>query len=289
MRRVGVTGGIGSGKSTVCRILQVLGVPVFNADDEGKRLLNGDQEVRRAVITGFGEGLYASGELDRRSLAAIVFNDPAALQKLNGIVHPAVRERFRAWCDEQKGSPYVVMEAAILAESGGAAAMDHLAVVTAPEDLRIRRVMERDGAGEEEVRARMRNQADDDARVAKADTVIVNDDRTMVIPQVLAMHAKLSATKDGTALRDLPLSVMTLIFGVLSVPLAFARHLVSLATVMAMLAIAFHLWGRWKARKKAYVPASLKRSRIGWWAGLAGFACSIVMWVLWATNVPLEH
>lgn len=289
MLRVGLTGGIGSGKSTIGRILQVLGVPVFNADDEAKRILNEDRDVRQAVGSAFGEALYASGDLDRKALSAIVFHDEQALQKLNAIVHPAVRRRFNTWCMEQRGAAYVVMEAAILAETGGAAAMDHLAVVTAPADLRIKRVMARDQVSENEVRARMRNQTDDAARIAKADTVIVNDDRTLVIPQVLALHERLGGRSAAPGIRDLPLSMVTFFFGSLSIPLAFTRHLVSLASIMAVLAIAFHLWGRRKMQKKVYTAPSLKRSRIGWWAGLAGLICAIVMWILWSTNVLLEH
>jgi dephospho-CoA kinase len=120
----------------------------------------------------------------------VVFNDPAALQKLNAIVHPLVRERFRRWCTEQT-SPYVVMEVAILAESGGAKAMDHLVVVNAPEDLRIRRVMQRDQAMEADVKARMRSQTDDVERNALADTIILNDGHNMLIPQVLRLHERL--------------------------------------------------------------------------------------------------
>lgn len=191
MVKVGVTGGIGSGKSVVCRVLQVLGVPVFNADAEAKRLY-GLPEVRSAVIRAFGEGVYIGDVLDRAALADRVFSDPDALSTLNGIIHPAVRERFQAWASTQQ-APYVVMEAAILAETGGGRAFDHLVVVSAPEDLRIRRVMRRDGAGEEAVRARLRSQTDEATRLALADTVIVNDDRTLVVPQVVELHRHLIA------------------------------------------------------------------------------------------------
>ncbi|MBL8003392.1 MAG: dephospho-CoA kinase [Flavobacteriales bacterium] len=190
MVKVGVTGGIGSGKSVVCRVLQVLGAPVFNADMEAKRCY-ADPEVRSAVIRAFGEGVYIGDVLDRKALADRVFNDPEDLRRLNAIIHPAVRRRFHAWADAQV-APYVVMEAAILAETGGAKAFDHVVVVSAPEDLRISRVMERDGSGEEAVRARLRNQTDEATRLALADTVIVNDDRTLVIPQVLELHRRLT-------------------------------------------------------------------------------------------------
>jgi dephospho-CoA kinase len=190
MFKVGLTGGIGSGKSTVARVFEVLGIPVLRADDEGKRILNEDPSACKAVSEAFGATMYQNGRLDRKALASVVFNDPAALQKLNAIVHPLVREHFRLWCTEQT-SPYVIMEAAILAESGGAKAMDHLVVVNAPEDVRIRRVMQRDKATEAEVKARMRSQTDDVERNALADTIILNDGHNMVIPQVLQLHERL--------------------------------------------------------------------------------------------------
>src|SRR5690606_24502150 len=118
MLHVGLTGGIGSGKSVVARVFGVLGVPVFQADDEAKSLLDGDPDVRAAVSARFGERLYAGGKLDRAALAELVFNDPAALAGLNAIVHPAVRKAFGHWAGQQV-SPYVLMEAAILAETGG--------------------------------------------------------------------------------------------------------------------------------------------------------------------------
>lgn len=190
MKKVGVTGGIGSGKSTVCEVLRVLGVPVFNADREAKALY-ASPKVRNAVIDAFGERFYVGDVVDRKALAELVFKDPEALAKLNGILHPAVRQRFRDWAAEQT-APYVVMEAAILAETGGVKAFDHVVVVSAPEELRIQRVMRRDGVEEEAVRARLRNQTDEATRLAMADTVIVNDDRTLVIPQVLELHRQLT-------------------------------------------------------------------------------------------------
>ena len=192
MITVGLTGGIGSGKSTVARIFQVLGVPVFLADDEGRHCLQEDRAVIDRVITAFGPGIYPDGKLDRGKLAERVFHDPQALSTLNGIVHPAVRERFRAWAAQQH-APYVVMEAAVLVESGGHRAFDHVVVVSAPEDVRLARVMRRDQASADAVRARMRNQVTDDERAAVAHTLLVNDGRTLLVPQVLALHQRLIA------------------------------------------------------------------------------------------------
>lgn len=190
MLRVGLTGGIGSGKSTVCEVFRVLGIPVFEADLAGRELLANDPELRAAVIQRFGEGIYPDGKVDRKALARVVFNDPAALAALNALVHPAVRAAFRTWADEQ-AAPYVVMESAILADTGRHTAYDQVVVVSAPEDLRVHRVMLRDGVGEEAVRDRVRNQVSEAERLRIAHHVIHNDDRQLVIPQVLAVHGKL--------------------------------------------------------------------------------------------------
>lgn len=191
MLKVGVTGGIGSGKSTACRIFSVLGIPVFDADREGKRLLTEDPGVRNAVATAFGADMLVGGLPDRKRLASLVFRDQAALRQLNGIIHPAVRGAFQAWAANQH-APYVIQEAAILVETGAFRLMDHLVVVSAPEAERLRRVMLRDAVSEADVRARLRNQATDMEREAVADTVLVNDGVRLLIPQVLALHAKLT-------------------------------------------------------------------------------------------------
>jgi dephospho-CoA kinase len=191
MLRVGLTGGIGSGKSLVARIFSTLGVPVFEADREARRLMHEDAELRAAIAVRFGADIYGTQGLDRKRLAVIVFNDTAALAELNALVHPAVRNAFAQWAAQQR-APYVVMEAAILAESGGHAGMDRIVVVGAQEDLRVRRVMARDGVGEDEVRARMRNQADDARREAIAHHVLHNDERQLLLPQVVALHHRLT-------------------------------------------------------------------------------------------------
>ena len=192
MFKVGLTGGIGSGKSTVARVFGVLGIPVFNADEESKRLLREDNGVKSAVIAAFGPSVYPSGELDRSALASIVFNDPDALAKLNGIAHPAVRKQLGRWVDEQR-SPYMLVEAALMVDTGWYRSMDHLVTVIAPEAVRVKRVMARDGVGEEQVLARLRNQVGEEQRLAVADSVIQNDGYELVIPQVLALHEMLTA------------------------------------------------------------------------------------------------
>lgn len=190
MLSVGITGGIGSGKSTVCRVFAVLGVPVFHADAESKRALQEDAEVREAVIRAFGPLVYPEGTLDRTALAARVFGDPAELAKLNAIAHPAVRKRFTRWRD-RCSAPYVLVEAALLVDTGWYTSLDRTILVSAPEDLRIDRVMARDGVPRSAVEARIRNQITEDQRLAAADEVILNDGREPVIPQVLRIHAHL--------------------------------------------------------------------------------------------------
>ncbi len=190
MLHVGLTGGIGSGKTTVARVFSLLGVPVFEADAVGKALLDEDPDLRRAVQERFGPELYASGALDRKALANLVFNDPTELAALNALVHPAVRKAFHTWAEQQKES-YVIMEAAILAETGGHAALDRIVVVSAPEEQRIQRVMRRDGVSHDAVQARIRNQASEQERLAIAQHVVVNDDTQLVIPQVMKVHRAL--------------------------------------------------------------------------------------------------
>ncbi len=190
MYRVGITGGIGSGKSLVARMLEVLGVPVFHADAAGKDLLDHDPVVKEQVMRRFGTGTYGPEGLDRKALAAIIFKDPQARADLNAIVHPAVRQRFADWAAE-RNKPIVAMEAAILVETGGHANFDHLVVVTAPEEIRLQRVMERDGTDAASVQARMQAQAPEEEVLVHADTVIINDGRQLLIPQVLALHSGL--------------------------------------------------------------------------------------------------
>jgi dephospho-CoA kinase len=192
MFKVGLTGGIGSGKSTVARVFGVLGIPVFNADEESKRLLREDGGVKSAVFAAFGTSIYPNGELDRAALASIVFKDAEALAKLNAIAHPAVRKQLGRWVDQQR-SPYVLVEAALMVDTGWYRSMDHLVIVSAPEAERVERVMTRDGVSEDQVLARIRNQVGEEQRSAVADAVIRNDGTELVIPQVLALHEMLTA------------------------------------------------------------------------------------------------
>lgn len=191
MFRVGLTGGIGSGKSLVCSILEKLRVPVYYADAEAKRLMNSDPVLKTQIMDLFGDKAYSGGSLDRKYLAGRVFGDGELLASLNSVVHPAVREDFKRWADLQKGVPYVVEEAAILFESGAHRELDQAVLVYAPVELRISRVMERDGCDRESVLRRMDHQLSEEELKKLADHVIVNDGQQMLLPQVIELHHKL--------------------------------------------------------------------------------------------------
>lgn len=171
MIRVGITGGIGSGKSTVCRLFAAKGIPVYDSDSEAKRLMA--EELRGAVEARFGRDMYRDGVLDRGRLAGIVFADSQALADLNAIVHPAVMRDFAAWAERQTAD-YVVLESAILYEAGLENAVDRVVAVLAPVELRVERACRRDGADPEAVRRRIAAQMDDDTLCARADFTLVN-------------------------------------------------------------------------------------------------------------------
>ncbi len=184
MKVIGLTGGIGSGKSTVARVMETLGVPVFDADRAALALYDEDEALLTEVKERFGDSvIQPGGQLNRQALASIVFNDVEALQQLNAMVHPRVAKKFDAWKKMQKASA-VIREAAILFESGSASDCDVVIVVTAPEDLRVARVQKRNGWSEAEVRARMKRQWSEEQLIERADTVIVNDDKHLVLPQL---------------------------------------------------------------------------------------------------------
>ncbi len=191
MIKVGVTGGIGSGKSTVCKILECLGVPVFRADEEGRQLLSEDKEIQKKVGALFGDTILTNGKPDRKKIAAIVFADEGKLKQLNAIIHPAVKASFTNWLKKQAGN-LIVEEAAILFENGAYKDFDKMVLVTAPEELRIKRVTERDHVSAEEVKRRMKNQWSDEEKAAKADHILMNDEERMLMPKVLELVSKLN-------------------------------------------------------------------------------------------------
>jgi|SRR5947209_5750263 len=186
MLKIGLTGGIGSGKTTVAKIFELLNVPVYYADDASKRLYHTDKELMASMKKHFGEDIYTNDQLDRSRLAAIVFNNPEKLDLLNQLVHPPTIRDAVEWMERQTGS-YVIKEAALLFESGSVSGLDYVIGVQTPAHLRIRRVMDRDGLTREEVLARMGRQIDEDMKMRLCDYVILNNEQELVLPQVLRM------------------------------------------------------------------------------------------------------
>lgn len=196
MLRIGLTGGIGSGKSIVARIFEVLGVPVYNADDEAKRLMTEDAALRDLIISSFGHESYTNGVLNRKYLSAQVFNNKEKLNQLNSLVHPVTLRDAAEWMKKQK-APYVIKEAALIFESGSQKMLDYIIGVKAPLALRIERTMKRDNVTSHEVKARIDLQMDEEEKLRLCDYVIVNDEKQMLIPQVLALHEKFLETQPG--------------------------------------------------------------------------------------------
>jgi len=189
---IGLTGGIGSGKSVVAKVFATLGIPVFNADDEAKRIMQTSPEIKTKLIQQFGTDIYNEHGLDKEKLAAIVFNDPFQLQLLNAIVHPVTIQAAKDWAAKQT-SPYAIKEAALIFESGAADGLLKVIGVTAPVSLRTHRVMQRDGITKDQVDARMRNQISDTIKMRLCDYVIENNNQQMVIPQVLEIDKAIRA------------------------------------------------------------------------------------------------
>jgi len=190
--KLGITGGIGSGKTSVCRVFNVLGIPVFSADSEAKHIMDNEKNISRELNSIAGRDLYRNGDLDRVELARLIFNDQNLLKKVNSLVHPVVFEHFKQWQEEQT-APYVIMDAAILFESGGSKLVDKIITVVAPLDERIGRVIKGNRLTREQVMERIRNQLDDDIKIKQSDYVIYNSENDMIIPAILKIHEDLMA------------------------------------------------------------------------------------------------
>jgi len=188
--RVGLTGGIGSGKTTVAKIFELLGIPVYYADDAAKKIMNEDIELRAAIEKQFGAEAYNNGELNRAYLSTKVFNNPFQLEILNCLVHPATIRDAAEWMEQQKSS-YAVKEAALIFESGSAEYLDYVIGVYAPVQLRIQRAMQRNHLSYEDVVQRINKQLDEDMKMKLCDFVIYNDEKRLLIPQVIELHQKL--------------------------------------------------------------------------------------------------
>ena len=185
--RIGITGGIGSGKSTVSKILETLGIPVFDADTAAKNIMNEDEQLKQKIKEAFGEEAYSNNLLNRKYIASIVFNDTVKLEQLNALVHPATIAMAEQWAYRQT-TPYTVKEAALFFESGSAAGIDYIVGVYAPQHIRIQRVMQRDNISREEVLARINKQINEEMKMKLCDFVVVNDEQQLLLPQVIALH-----------------------------------------------------------------------------------------------------
>ena len=190
MVRVGLTGGIGSGKSTVAQIFEVLGIPIYYADISAKKLMNENADLRSSITNIFGEQAYTNNILNRKYISSIVFSDPAKLQQLNTLVHPATKKDGEAWMQEQT-SPYAIHEAALIFEAKVSDRLDLVIGISSPTELRIKRAMERDKVSREEVLKRMEQQLEEEVKMSKCDFILINDEQQLLIPQVLALHKKL--------------------------------------------------------------------------------------------------
>lgn len=193
MLKVGLTGNIGSGKTTVAQVFSILKIPVYHADEESRRFLR-DPAVIENIRNTFGEWVVTqTGEVDRTELGTIVFADSHKLSQLTEILHPLVIENFREWCKSKKENIYVIHEAAIIFESGVEKDFDKIIHVSCPKEIAIQRVIERDGTSREEILKRMQFQLTDEEKSSRSDWVINNDETLMLIPQVLDLHQKLLA------------------------------------------------------------------------------------------------
>jgi dephospho-CoA kinase len=196
MKKIGITGGIGSGKTTVCEIFKLLGVPVFHADDEAKNLQNNDLHIKELLIKLFGRHIYSpDGMLDRKKLAGLIFNDSDALAKVNSIIHPAVRKCFLKWIDNHQDAYYILYEAAILLESRYASDFERTILVLADEKVRIERVIKRDHVSEELVKQRINNQMPEAEKIKMVDFIIENSNEKLLFPQIIELDKLIR--KDG--------------------------------------------------------------------------------------------
>ena len=188
--RVGITGGIGSGKTTVARIFEVIQIPVYYADEVAKKLMNEDEALKKLIVEHFGDSSYTGGKLNREYLASVVFSDKQKLALLNSLVHPATIRQSNLWMKRQV-TPYALREAALIFESGVQAQLDYVIGVSAPIELRIQRAMKRDGLTREQVQERIRRQINENIKMKLCDFIIINDGLIPLIPQVLKLHEKL--------------------------------------------------------------------------------------------------
>lgn len=185
---IGITGGIGSGKSTICKLFNLLGIPVYNADQAAKALMTSNETLKKQLVETFGANVFeANQQINRAYLANLVFNHPEKLAQLNQLVHPAVLADFKCWIEKQN-APYVVKEAALLFESESYKQCKYTILVESPMELRLERIMRRDKSTKEQIQARIQHQLPDAEKAKLADYLLLNDEKNLLIPQVMALH-----------------------------------------------------------------------------------------------------
>lgn len=194
--KIGITGGIGSGKSVVCRLLQLMDVPVYVSDDETKRLMVRDEEIRNGLIRLLGKEAYLGDDLNKSLIASYLFASDEHAAVINALVHPRVKSDFRHWVESHRDSRIVAIESAILVEAGFSGEVDYVVTVAAPLETRIRRAMQRDGTSRQHIEQRIKRQASDEERCKETYRVIRNDDFVPLIPQVLELIASLFGNND---------------------------------------------------------------------------------------------
>ena len=190
MKKIGITGGIGSGKTYVASVFQSLGIPIFNADIQAKKIMTSSEKLIKLAKEEFGNDIYKDSDLNKEKLASIVFSNSDKLQKLNSLVHPIVKEEFNNWCKKQT-SPYVIKEAAILFESNSHIGLDAVICVSAPLELRIERLLNRDDYSEKEIKKRIENQISQEEKEKLSDYIIVNDEKELLLPKIIKFHKEL--------------------------------------------------------------------------------------------------
>jgi len=192
MIKVGITGGIGTGKSLICQVFSKLGVPVYFADIVARKLTLSDPEIRKELILLMGRDIYTGNQLNRTEMTQRIFNDPALLKQVEQIIHPRVFEHFKEWCIYHANYPYIIQESAILFESEAYLLFDRFVAVSAPMKLRISRVIKRKGMTMEMIRSIMRHQSPEEDKIKRAHYVLVNDEKRMLLPQILSLHQVLT-------------------------------------------------------------------------------------------------
>ncbi len=193
MIKVGLTGNMGSGKSTVARVFQISGIPVYHADHEAKKILD-QPDVRDKLTEIFGKDMIdQKGQINRKKLASLVFNDQMMVNRINRIIHPLVEKDFKEWMDQYPDKEYIIQEAAILFESGFHKLFDKVIFVSAPKEIRINRIIERDHSSRQEILKRMQHQESEKKKITRSDFVVRNDGKQLIIPQILNIHQQLLA------------------------------------------------------------------------------------------------